>query len=240
MEWIRRNAGDLRAWQARRPVFMLLTAAGAVVLAACVACGVAISSPTITTSNGGGSGSTTSGGAGSGSATSGGRGSGSTTSGGRGSGSATSSGGGSSARSCSTQGVGGDTLAPLPCASHASPSGTGIVLLPAPTTVAPTTVAPTTVTPTTVTPIPVTPPVVTAISPVSGSTVGGDSVIIAGSGFTGATAVDFGSASAQMTVDSDTEITATSPPGNGTVDVTVVTPAGTSATSPADQFSYQG
>ena len=43
-----------------------------------------------------------------------------------------------------------------------------------------------------------------------------------------------------MTVDSDTEITATSPPGSGTVDVTVVTPTGTSVTSPADQFSYQG
>lgn len=83
-------------------------------------------------------------------------------------------------------------------------------------------------------------PLVAAISPASGGAVGGDSVIITGSGFTGATAVDFGGASAQMTVDSDTEITATSPPGNGTVDVTVVTPVGTSAASPADQFSYQG
>ena len=83
-------------------------------------------------------------------------------------------------------------------------------------------------------------PQVTAISPASGNALGGDSVTITGSGFIGATAVDFGSVSAQMTVDSDTEITATSPPGNGTVDVTVVTPAGTSSTSPADQFSYQG
>ena len=31
---------------------------------------------------------------------------------------------------------------------------------------------------------------------------------------------------------------AVSPAGSGTVDVTVVTPNGTSATSPADQFSY--
>jgi hypothetical protein len=83
-------------------------------------------------------------------------------------------------------------------------------------------------------------PQVTAISPASGSALGGDSVTITGSGFTGATAVDFGSVSAQMTVDSDTEITATSPPGNGTVDVTVVTAAGTSSTSPSDQFGYQG
>jgi hypothetical protein len=81
---------------------------------------------------------------------------------------------------------------------------------------------------------------VIAVSPASGSADGGDSVTITGSGFTDATEVDFGGASAQMTVDSDTEITATSPPGSGTVDVTVVTPAGTSATSPADQFSYQG
>ena len=36
----------------------------------------------------------------------------------------------------------------------------------------------------------------------------------------------------------DTTITADSPAGTGTVDVTVTTPAGTSATSPADQFTY--
>ena len=36
----------------------------------------------------------------------------------------------------------------------------------------------------------------------------------------------------------DTSITADSPAGTGTVDVTVTTPAGTSATSPADQFTY--
>ena len=222
MGWIRRNSGDLRVWQARRPVSVLLTAAGTVVLAAaCVACGTAaVASAPITTSNVGGSGSATSSGGGSGSATSS----------AGGSGSATSSAGGGSARSCSTQGIGGDTLAPLPCRSHASQSGTGIVPLPAPTTVIPTTLTPTTATL----------PLVTAISPTSGSALGGDSVTITGSGFTGATAVDFGSVSAQMKVDSDTEITTTSPHGNGTVDVTVLTPAGTSATSPADQFSYQG
>ena len=80
----------------------------------------------------------------------------------------------------------------------------------------------------------------TGVSPASGSAVGGDSVTITGSGFTGATEVDFGGASAHFTVDSDTEITVTSPPGSGTVHVTVVTPTGSSATSSADQFSYQG
>jgi hypothetical protein len=79
---------------------------------------------------------------------------------------------------------------------------------------------------------------VTAISPASGTEGGGDSVTITGSGFTDATAVDFGGVSATMAVNSDTEITATSPHGTGTVDITVVTPSGVSATSPADQFAY--
>jgi hypothetical protein len=41
-----------------------------------------------------------------------------------------------------------------------------------------------------------------------------------------------------MNVDSDTQITATSPAGTGTVDVTVTTPAGTSPTTTTDQFTY--
>ena len=62
---------------------------------------------------------------------------------------------------------------------------------------------------------------------------------ITGSGFTGATAVDFGTNPAtSLTVVSDTTITVDSPAGTGTVDVTVTTPGGTSATSPADQFTY--
>ena len=62
---------------------------------------------------------------------------------------------------------------------------------------------------------------------------------ITGTGFTGATAVDFGTTPAtDVTVVSDTTITADSPAGTGTVDVTVTTPAGASATSPADQFTY--
>jgi len=84
-------------------------------------------------------------------------------------------------------------------------------------------------------------PHVTAVSPGLGVFMGGTAVTITGSGFTGATEVDFGRAKApRMTVDSDSEITATSPSGapSGRVDVTVVTPKGTSATSPADQFRY--
>ena len=82
-------------------------------------------------------------------------------------------------------------------------------------------------------------PVVTGISPAAGLATGGTTVTITGTGFTGATAVDFGSTKAtSFTVVSDTEITAISPAGTGVVDVTVVTPGGTSATSSADQFTY--
>ena len=80
---------------------------------------------------------------------------------------------------------------------------------------------------------------VKAISPLSGLPAGGTQVTITGAGFTGATAVNFGSTSAtSFTVNSDTQITATSPAGVGVVDVTVVAAAGTSATSSADKFSY--
>jgi hypothetical protein len=41
-------------------------------------------------------------------------------------------------------------------------------------------------------------------------------------------------------VNSATSITAVSAEGKGTVDVTVTTPAGTSPTSVADQFTYSG
>jgi hypothetical protein len=82
-------------------------------------------------------------------------------------------------------------------------------------------------------------PVVTGVSPASGSVAGGDTVIITGTGFTGATGASFGpDVTVSVTVDSDTQITATSPLGAGTVDVIVTTPAGTSAATPADEFTY--
>lgn len=82
------------------------------------------------------------------------------------------------------------------------------------------------------------PPQVTGIFPATGATAGGDSITISGSGFTGATEVDFGGVSVAITAISDTAITVTSPPGSGTVDITVVTPNGTSLTSTADRFTY--
>jgi alpha-tubulin suppressor-like RCC1 family protein len=82
-------------------------------------------------------------------------------------------------------------------------------------------------------------PTVTAVSPSEGLLVGGTLVTITGREFTGATAVHFGSTSAlTYKGESPTTITAVSPNGTGTVDVTVTTPEGTSPTTPADQFTY--
>ena len=64
---------------------------------------------------------------------------------------------------------------------------------------------------------------------------------VTGTNFTGATAVRFGASNAtEVTVNSATMITAKSPAGAGVVDVTVVTPGGTSATGAADHFTYEG
>ncbi len=55
-------------------------------------------------------------------------------------------------------------------------------------------------------------PTITSVSPTSGPDAGGTSVTITGTGLTGATDVSFGAtAAASFTVDSDTQITATSP-----------------------------
>jgi len=82
-------------------------------------------------------------------------------------------------------------------------------------------------------------PIVTSVSPSSGSQEGGTKVVIHGTNFEGVTTVDFAKAPAtEVEVISGTEVTATSPAGVGTVDVTLVGPGGTSVTTPADQFSY--
>ena len=84
------------------------------------------------------------------------------------------------------------------------------------------------------------PPTVTGVSPATGPTSGGTVVTITGTNFTGTTQVDFGSVAAtSFTVNSNTSITATAPAeAAGTVDVTVYN-AGASATSAADDFTYQ-
>jgi IPT/TIG domain len=82
-------------------------------------------------------------------------------------------------------------------------------------------------------------PTVTGLSPTTGPAAGGTLVTITGTGFTGATAVDFGTTAAtSFTVVNATTITAVTPPGAGTVGVTVITPAGTSSGSSANQFAF--
>ena len=216
MDWTHRGADDASTWLARRPVAVSLAVAGAVVLALVgVGC-----------SQGSGAGNIVAGGSGSG---------------------------------CPTQGVGGDTLAPA-CVSPTGESSSGTNPIPGP--VGPTGANPspgisgpaTASGPPAPTPRPgisgpqvpstpppqaaTAPPQVATVFPATGAGAGGDSVTITGSGFTGATQVDFGGISAVMNVISDTEITATSPPGSGTVDITVVTPNGVSAIGPGDQFGY--
>ena len=74
-----------------------------------------------------------------------------------------------------------------------------------------------------------------------GGATGQTSVVITGMAFTGVTAVMFGSVPAtSFTVDSTTQITATVPAGvpGRTVNVTVVTPSGTSHANAQSQYTY--
>ena len=82
-------------------------------------------------------------------------------------------------------------------------------------------------------------PSVTGVSPHRGAVAGGTAVLVHGKNLTGATAVNFGpNAATNVSVISSHLISATSPGGSGTVDVTVTTPEGTSNTSTADTYTY--
>ena len=85
-------------------------------------------------------------------------------------------------------------------------------------------------------------PTVTGVNPIAGSTAGSTTVVIAGTNFTGASQVRFGTTAATgFTVNSATQITATTPlEAAATVDVTVTTPVGISSTSAADNFTFEG
>ncbi len=84
------------------------------------------------------------------------------------------------------------------------------------------------------------PGAVTSVSPSAGLTAGGSSVTISGANLSRVTAVEFGASNAaSFTITSSTSITAISPPGAGTVDMAVTSPAGTSAVVSGDRFSYQ-
>ena len=90
-------------------------------------------------------------------------------------------------------------------------------------------------------------PAVTALAPATGHDTGGTTVTITGSGFTGATEVDFGGTPAtSLVVNSDSSITAVTPQlqihrptysGTTDLDVSVITPGGTSPISQADAFA---
>ncbi|MDN2715587.1 IPT/TIG domain-containing protein [Janthinobacterium sp. SUN120] len=83
------------------------------------------------------------------------------------------------------------------------------------------------------------PPAITGVSPALGPVSGGTAVTITGTGFTGATALKFGSNNGlSVTVLNSTTITATSPAGTGVVNVFVTTPGGTNAADPSNQFTY--
>ncbi len=93
------------------------------------------------------------------------------------------------------------------------------------------------------------PPIVEKLSPAgTEKSEGGEKVTIIGTGFLGATAVHFGSASAKSFKVRTSgrykgeEIKAVEPPLSAvdqhTVDVTVTTPEGTSAITPGDEFTY--
>jgi len=82
-------------------------------------------------------------------------------------------------------------------------------------------------------------PTVTSVSPGSGAAAGGNTVTVTGTGFSGADGVLFGGTPVTgYTIDSDTQMTVTVPPGSGTVDVHVGRGGNVSATAAADQYVY--
>ena len=86
----------------------------------------------------------------------------------------------------------------------------------------------------------VTGPTIQSVTPRAGADTGGTKVTIAGTGFTGATNVEFGSVSVDFVVQSSQAITLVTPgpEPDGTVAVSVATPDGTSPTDTAATFKY--
>lgn len=84
-------------------------------------------------------------------------------------------------------------------------------------------------------------PTISKLSTKKGPAAGGTELTITGTGFTGTTAVRFGTATAaSFTVVSTTSITVESPPGTaGKTEITVTTPSGTSGVSKAAAWTYE-
>ena len=85
-------------------------------------------------------------------------------------------------------------------------------------------------------------PYVSSLEPTSGPVAGGTTVAIGGSHFVGATAVTFGdTAASSFTVENDAHITAVAPAHTeGSVNVHVTTPAGTSVDTAYPVYMYMG
>ncbi len=85
-------------------------------------------------------------------------------------------------------------------------------------------------------------PVVTNVNPVFGPSAGGNTVIVTGSGFTGATVVAFGPTNAIPIVIDDNTIQVVAPISTpGAVEIQITAPSGTSALNPPfDYYAYQG
>jgi hypothetical protein len=81
-------------------------------------------------------------------------------------------------------------------------------------------------------------PSVTLVVPGSGKSTGGAVVAIFGSGFTMANSVMFGNLPARLINVAEGEITVVTPPGQGTVAVTVTNPVGTSAVNLLSRYTY--
>jgi hypothetical protein len=83
-------------------------------------------------------------------------------------------------------------------------------------------------------------PSVTGVSPNSGPTTGGTTVVITGTVLVSEVGVNFGSTpAASFTINSGTMVTAVSPSGvAGSVDITLTNGFTNVQTSPADQFTY--
>ena len=84
-------------------------------------------------------------------------------------------------------------------------------------------------------------PTVASLAPATGPSAGGTQVTLTGTHLSAASTVKFGHQYASgVSVLSDTQLTAISPPGSGTVDLTVTSPGGTSAVTGSARFSYAG
>jgi sugar lactone lactonase YvrE len=82
-------------------------------------------------------------------------------------------------------------------------------------------------------------PVVTEVNPTKGPSAGGNTVEITGTELGEATKVEFGTTEATILGNTETSVEVEAPAhAAGTVDVTVTTPGGTSATSGADEYTF--